>query len=60
MKELQTLWSIEPVAQTCSVKKVFLEISQNLQENICATSLYFNKVDRDSGTRDFLWILRNF
>ena len=24
------------VAQTCSVKKVFLEISQNSQENTCA------------------------
>ena len=27
---------LEAVAQTCSVKKVFLEISQNLQESICA------------------------
>ena len=27
---------LETVAQTCSVKKVFLEISQNLQESICA------------------------
>ena len=26
----------EAVAQTCSVKKMFLEISQNLQENTCA------------------------
>ena len=26
----------EAVAQRCSVKKVFLEISQYLQENICA------------------------
>ena len=26
----------EAVAQRCSVKKVFLEISQNLQENTCA------------------------
>ena len=26
----------EAVAQTCSVKKVFLEISQNLQEHTCA------------------------
>ena len=26
----------EAVAQTCSVKKVFLEISQNSQENTCA------------------------
>ena len=26
----------EAVAQTCSVKKVFLEISQNWQESTCA------------------------
>ena len=26
----------EAVAQRCSVKKVFLEISQNSQENTCA------------------------
>ena len=26
----------EAVAQMCSVKKVFLEISQNSQENTCA------------------------
>ena len=26
----------EAVARWCSVKKVFLEISQNLQENTCA------------------------
>ena len=25
----------EAVARSCSVKKVFLEISQNLQENTC-------------------------
>ena len=30
------LLGIEAVAQKCSVKKVFLEISQNSQENICA------------------------
>ena len=28
-------YSAEAVAQTCSVKKVFLEISQNSQENNC-------------------------
>ena len=27
---------LEAVAQRCSVKKVFLEISQNSQENTCA------------------------
>ena len=41
----------EAVVQRCSVKKVFLEISQNSQENACAKvlflimqSLFFNKV----------------
>ena len=29
------------VAKRCSVKKVFLEISQNLQENTCARVLCF-------------------
>ena len=33
----------EAVAQKCSVKKVFLEISQNSQENLCQ-SPFFNKV----------------
>ena len=30
--------------QRCSMKKVFLEISQYLQENTCARVLFFNKV----------------
>ena len=34
----------EAVAQTCSVKKVFLEISQNSQEITCARVSFFNKV----------------
>ena len=29
----------EAVVQGCSVKKVFLEISQNSQENTCASGL---------------------
>ena len=33
----------EAVAQRCSVKKVFLEISQNSQENACAR-VFFNEV----------------
>ena len=44
-------WLLEAVAQSCSVKKVFLRISQNSQENTCA---------RLSGTGVFLWILRKF
>ena len=38
-------------------KKVFLEISQNPQENICTV---VSILKRDSGTGVFLWILRNF
>ena len=50
-------------------KKVFLKISQNSQENICARVSLLIKVmtwslqfylKRDSGTRVFLWILWNF
>ena len=33
----------DAVARKCSVKKVFLEISQNLQENSCARVSFFNK-----------------
>ena len=36
--------SSEAVIQSCSVKKVFLEISQNSQENTCARVSFFNKV----------------
>ena len=35
--------SLQAFVQRCSVKKMFLEISQNSQENTCA-SLFFNKV----------------
>ena len=35
--------NIEAVAQRCSVKKVFLEIWQNSQENTCVR-VFFNKV----------------
>ena len=34
----------EAVARKCSVKKVFLEISQNSQENTCVRVSFFNKV----------------
>ena len=53
------LWYLEAVAQRCSVKKVFIEILQTLQENACAFVSFFNKVaalslklylKRDSGT----------
>ena len=53
----------EAVAQRCSVKKVFLEISQNSQENTCARVSFFKKLagvslqlyyKRDSSTGVFL------
>ena len=34
----------EAVVRSCSVKKVFLEISQNLQENICARDSFLIKL----------------
>ena len=37
-------FEIEAVAQTCSVKKVFLEISQNSQENTCARVSFLIKL----------------
>ena len=47
----------EAVVQRCSVKKVFLEVSQNSQEDTWVLQLYLK---RDSGTGVFLWILQNF
>ena len=51
-----------------SVKKVFLNIMQNSQENNCAGASAFNKVSdfrpatvlkkRDSGVGVFLWLLK--
>ena len=35
--------SQEAVVRRCSVKKVFLEISQNSQENTCGRVFFFNK-----------------
>ena len=49
----------EAVAQRCSVKKMFLEFSQNLQESTCARVSFLIKLEalackfikkRDSGT----------
>ena len=34
----------EAVVRRCSVKNVFLEISQNSQEKTCARVFFFNKV----------------
>ena len=38
------MFSIEAVMRRCFVKKVFLKISQNSQENIYARTFFFNKV----------------
>ena len=41
----------EAVAQRCSVKKVFLEISQNSQENTCAKVYFLIKLQADTCVR---------
>ena len=59
----------EAVVQRCSVKNVFLEISQNSQENTCARVSFLIKLrasglqlylKRDPDTGVFLRILQNF
>ena len=37
-------WCLEAVVQSCSVKKVFIEISQNSQENTCARDSFLIKL----------------
>ena len=45
LQKSQKLWIYtEALAQKCSVKKLFLEISQNSQEKTCARIFSFNKV----------------
>ena len=41
---LNCLAVTEAVSQRCSVKKVFLEISQNSQENTCASVSFLIKL----------------
>ena len=41
---LNMLYNKEVVAQTCFVKKMFLEISKNSQENICARVTFLIKL----------------
>ena len=61
--------SAEAVVWRCSIKKVFLKILQNSQENTCARVSFLTKLQasclqlyqkRDSGTGVLLWILWNF
>ena len=40
----ETMLHAEAVVQSCSVKKVFLEISQNSQENTCARVSFLIKL----------------
>ena len=49
------------VVQRCSLKKLFLKISQYSEENNCVEVLFHQVVfTKDSNTCAFLWILRNF
>ena len=41
--ELSSLHFLEVDSWRCSVKKVYLQTSQNLQENSCARVFFFNK-----------------
>ena len=55
---------LEAVVRRCFVKQVFLEISQNSQENTCARASLLIKLKASvfnfiTGTGVFLWILRN-
>ena len=58
----------EAVAQRCSFKNLFVEISQNSQENSCARASFLMKlqvkannfIKKETDTDVFLWILRNF
>ena len=43
------LWSIDAVVQRCSVKKKFLKISQNSQENTCAKISFLIKLQASAG-----------
>ena len=40
-------WCLEAVVQSCSVKKVFIEISQNSQENTCARDSFLIKLQAE-------------
>ena len=48
-KTIKTRKSAEAVIQRCSVKKVFLEISQNSRENTCArVSFLINSIKKET------------
>ena len=61
-------WKTEAVFRRCSVKKLFLKISQNSQKNTCARASFLIKLQawvlqlyykRGSSTGVFLWIFQN-
>ena len=63
------IFSAEAAFRRFSVKKIFLKISKNWQENTCARVSFSIKLQvlglqlclkRDSGTGVFLWFLQNF
>ena len=44
LKKTSTLRNPKTVVRRCTVKKVFLKISQNSQENTCAWIFFFNRL----------------
>ena len=67
--KIKVAFFILKARRRCSVKKMLLNISQNLQENTCARVSSLIKLQgwglqlylkRDSGTGVFLWLLLNF
>ena len=46
--------NLEAVIQRYSVKKLFLKVSQNSQENTCARVSFLTLLKKDSGTGLFL------
>ena len=55
------LLSPEAVAQRCSAEKVFLEISQNSQENTCASVYFLIKLQAwGLNTKQHLWWLLTY
>ena len=66
MWNLFWLTHIAEAVQRCSVKNVFLQVSQNSQESTWVSFLIklqpkaCNIIKKDSGAGVFLWILQNF
>ena len=50
LSHINSLFDSEAVAQRCSVKKVFLKISQNSQESTCARVSFLIKLQAQSAT----------